>query len=99
LTALERRLIRTARSSAEDNRVPYAFERRIMARLASRPAVDMASLWSRALWRAAIPCIASALLLGAWSFWPEENPTVRADFPVEFESAVLVAVDLSHAAW
>ena len=99
MTALEKKLIRAARASVVEDRVPYAFEKRIMARLAAAAPVDLLGLWGRALWRAAIPCIGTALLLGLWNFWPGNNPAPGADFPVEFESAVLVAVDQSQGSW
>ncbi len=98
-TALEARLIKAARTSLVEDRVPYAFEKRIMARITALAPVDTLGLWARALWRAAIPCIATALLLGLWSFWPADRSASRADFPVEFESAVLLAADQSQSSW
>jgi hypothetical protein len=102
LTALEQKLISAARASAPDDRVPYAFEKRIMARLADVAPVDLMSLWGRALWRAAVPCLSVALLLGAWSLWQgrSNNPaTASMDFPKEFENAVLIAADQSRDSW
>ena len=99
LTALEKKLMRAARTSVLEDRVPYAFEQRIMARLAGMTVVDPLGLWGRALWRAAVPCIGTALLLGLWTFWPRDHSAAMADFPVEFESAVLVAVDQSQGSW
>ncbi len=98
-TALEAKLIKAARASLVEDRVPYAFEKRIMARVAALAPVDPLGLWARALWRAAIPCIGIALLLGLWSLWPADSSTSRADFPVEFESAVLLAADQSQSSW
>jgi hypothetical protein len=98
MTVLEKKLIKAARTTMVEDRVPYAFEKRIMARLATAPA-DLLGLWGSALWRAAIPCIISALLLAVWSAWPTERSSSRADFPAEFESAVLVAVDQSQGSW
>jgi hypothetical protein len=98
-TALENKLMMVARSCPVDDRVPYAFEQRIMARLAAVAPVDLLGLWGRALWRAALPCIGTALLLGLWTFWPRDHSAAMADFPVEFESAVLVAVDQSQGSW
>ena len=37
LAELERKLIAAARANPPSDRVPYAFEKRIMARLAARP--------------------------------------------------------------
>ncbi len=99
LTAVEKKLIRAARAAGVEDRVPYAFEKRVMARLAATAPVDLLGLWAHALWRAAIPCLGVALLLGLWTFWPRNNEAARADFPVEFESAVLLAVDQSQNSW
>ncbi len=96
MTALEKKLIRAARAAVVEDRVPYAFEKRIMARLAATAPLDLLGLWGRALWRAAIPCIVTALLLGVWTCWPRNNSATGTDFPVEFESAVLLAVDQSQ---
>ena len=43
--------------------------------------------------------IGTALLLGLWTCWPRNNAGSGADFPLEFESAVLVAVDQSQGSW
>ena len=58
LADLERKLIAAARRLPPSEAVPYAFEKRIMAHLRARPALDEWSLWARALWRAAAPCVA-----------------------------------------
>lgn len=57
---LYRKLIAAAKSKPEDDRVPYAFEKRIMANLPSRAnSID----WVRGMWRAAISCSVFASLL------------------------------------
>ena len=93
LAQLERKLIAAARANSPSDRVPYAFEKRIMARLAARPVVDAWELWARALWRAAAPCVAIMLLLGAWSFFtPQSNPPA-SDLSQQLEQTLLAAVD------
>ena len=52
LSELQQKLIAAARSNPPSDAVPYAFEKRLLARLAGRPVVDNWALWSRALWRA-----------------------------------------------
>jgi hypothetical protein len=57
--------------------------------------------WARALWRAAAPCVALTLLLGAWSFLGTNN-TATSDteaFSQNFEQIMLAAVDDSEEAW
>ena len=93
LTQLERKLIAAARANPPSERVPYAFEKRILARLAARPVVDDWALWARALWRAAAPCAAIMLLLGAWSIFEPHSSMPANDLSQELEQTLLAAVD------
>jgi hypothetical protein len=93
LAELERKLIAAARANPQSERVPYAFEKRIMASLAARPIADDWALWARALWRAAAPCVAIMLLLGAWSFFDPQGSTPAGDLSQELENTLLAAVD------
>src|SRR5664279_4475457 len=90
---LERKLIAAARANPPSDRVPYAFEKRIMARLAARPLADGWELWGRALWRAAAPCVAIMLLLGAWSFFTPQTSSSATDLSQQLEQTLLAAVD------
>jgi hypothetical protein len=93
LAQLERKLIAAARANPPSERVPYAFEKRILARLAARPRLDHWELWGRALWRAAAPCIAIMLLLGAWSLFAPQPNTPTNDLSQQLEQTLLAAVD------
>ena len=93
LAELERKLIAAARANPPGDQVPYAFEKRIMARLAARPVVDDWALWARALWRAAAPCVAIMLVLGAWSFFASQSSPSANDVTQELEKTLLAAVD------
>jgi len=90
---LQRKLITAARLTPADERVPYAFEKRIMARLAALPQVDVWSLWGPALWRAAAPCIAITLLLGFWTFYSANSHPVQEVRVVDLERTVLAPLD------
>lgn len=57
---LQQKLLAVARAHPPSDHVPYAFEKRIMARLVLRPALDAWTVWSRVLWRAAAPCLGVA---------------------------------------
>jgi len=92
LAELQRKLFAAARAHTPSERVPYAFEKRIMARLMGRTATDLSGMWARALWRAAVSCIALALLLSAWS-WLSPASASTPDFSQVFESTVLAAAD------
>jgi hypothetical protein len=98
LAELERKLMAAARANPPSDRVPYAFEKRIMARLAARPMSDGWELWGRALWRAAAPCVAIMLLLGAWSFFTPQASAPATDLSQQLEQTLLAAVDQDQPA-
>lgn len=89
---LQHKLIAAARAHPPSDRVPFAFEKRVMAHLKSRGVPDAWALWGRALWQAAAPCIAVAVLLSAWLwFGPRNSP--NADLAQDFENTVLAVAD------
>src|SRR5882724_3129236 len=93
LTQLQRRLVAAARMDAPSDRVPYAFEKRVMARLIVRPALDHATVWANALWRGLAPCVAIMLLLSAWSFFAGSANAPVTDLSQDLENTVFAAVD------
>lgn len=103
LSELERKLLAAARAHPPSEAVPYAFEQRIMARLGPPPVRDGWADWSQALWRAAAPCMAIALLLGVWSSWNSFTPateTASADLTQDFEQTVFAAITQDNeASW
>jgi hypothetical protein len=73
-----------ARELPANERTPYAFEKRIMARIAHAP-VDTMSEWAHVLWRAMAPCVGIMLLVAAVSLaamssdpTPDESPDLEA---------------------
>jgi hypothetical protein len=99
IAELRRKLLAAARLNPPGDAVPYAFEKRIMARIAGHPSCDRLALWNRSLWQAAAPCVAVMLLLGLW-LWvspPTENSgqTLAADL----ESAVYAPLDSLEDTW
>lgn len=91
---LQRKLFGQARSVPPSDAVPYAFEKRVMARLQSDPPVDHWLLWGRALWRAAAACVALSVLLSVWSVW-----SVKETEPATLESAVFAAAEEPSEVW
>ena len=82
LPELHRKLIAAARAESPDDRVPYAFEKRIMARLAGHKPVDAMTLWGRALSRAAACCVAFMLMLSCVSYFlpaSASQPSISQD--------------------
>jgi hypothetical protein len=96
---LKSKLIAAARREAVRDEVPYAFEQRVMARLAHPAVPDSWGLWAQALWRAAAPCIAITLLLTAWSLSSPEvtGTTGEVNLNQEIERAVLASADQEAA--
>ncbi|TAL01260.1 MAG: hypothetical protein EPO07_08645 [Verrucomicrobia bacterium] len=98
---LQRKLLAAARANPPSDRVPYAFEKRITALIASHPLPDSAALWARALWRAAVPCLAVMLLLGAWTILPartDSASTANEDLSQNFEQTLFAAAELNEEA-
>ncbi len=83
---LQSKLIEAARKEPLSDRVPYAFEKRIMARLAGMTPLNPWALWGRPLWRAALFCVAITLLCGLWSIMTSA-PAPKNDTPDNFAQA------------
>ena len=93
IVELQEKLIAAARANPPGDRVPYAFEKRVLALLAARPAVDGLTSWVHGLWRAAVSCAAVALLLGAWAFFNPSASTTTDDLSQNFENTLLASVN------
>jgi hypothetical protein len=98
LAELQRKLIAAAKSNPPSERVPLAFEKRILAQLASRPVLDHWTQWSHALWKAAASCVAVTLLLGTASLFLHTRPGPTTDLSQEFDNTVLAAADQEQSA-
>lgn len=66
LEQLQQRLMAAAKANPPSDQVPYAFEKRIMARLTAPLHVDEWALCGRWLWRAVAPCMSVMAALGVW---------------------------------
>jgi len=82
---LQTKLIEAARKEPLQDHVPYAFEKRIMARLAGLVPLNPWALWGRTLWRAAISCVAITLLCGLWSVASAPKGASSDSFAQAFE--------------
>jgi hypothetical protein len=98
IAGLQKKLIAAARANAPDDRVPYAFEKRVTALLASRVAPQNLDLWVHGLWRAAISSVAVAFVCGAWVFFTPAAATTADDLSQNFETTLLASVDQSDQA-
>jgi len=97
LADLQKTLTAAARHNPPSDRVPYAFEKRIMARLASVPRPDGWAFWGRALWGGAAACLAVAALAGVLSISAlgSDQPNLSQDL----EQMILAPVDDTDAPW
>lgn len=80
-------MLAETRQLPADDRVPFAFEKRIMAQIHDAPEATTAAAlldqWSRMLWRAVLPCaavmvLAAVLLNPGETNGPTGNPSVGA---------------------
>jgi hypothetical protein len=99
LSQLERALLVAAKSTPPDERVPYAFEQRIMARLRERAAADSWAEWAAALWRAAVPCLAVTVVLGLWAMGPTGRYGSEFSPDNDLETALYSVVETSTDSW
>jgi hypothetical protein len=90
---LHAKLIAAARKHSPSEQVPYAFEKRILSRIAACPAPDFWGLWGRPLWQAALACVAITLLCGLWASMNRPKPDETASFSQQFEAAVFAPMD------
>ena len=105
LDQIQRKLVAVARAHRPSDRVPYAFEQRVMAQIRALPVLDEWAQWARALWNAAAPCVAIMVLLSAWSLFDPANPPANPVQPIattdlsqDLEHTVLAAADLDQPA-
>jgi hypothetical protein len=98
INLLHEKLIRAARSNPPSDRVPYAFEKRILARIRSEKVFDSVTLWARALWRAAIPCVALMLLLSIWAtVTPQQSTSASTDdLGAELQTTLMASVSVDN---
>ncbi|MGE3311778.1 MAG: hypothetical protein AB7O66_17565 [Limisphaerales bacterium] len=88
---LRQKLLASARTHPPSDRVPYAFEKRIMSRLRLRETPDAWSAWGSILWRAVAPCFALMLLAGIGSYAVHPTPE---DFATQLDAVLLADLDV-----
>jgi hypothetical protein len=93
LGELQTKLIAAARAQAPDERVPYAFEKRITALIAARAVPDFWTIWRRGMWRAAVSCVIVAVVCGAISLLVPDSADNSQDLSQDFENTLLASVD------
>jgi hypothetical protein len=99
LAELQKKLLAAARANCPSDAVPYAFEKRVMAHIASQSAVDIATLWNRILWRATAPCVAIMVLLGAWTMLSGYHNGSAETLAADLENTVLAPFENLGETW
>ena len=101
LDALRKQLIAAARAHPPSDRVPYAFEKRIMARLAAAAAAtaDPWALWGRVLWRAAAPCVGVMCATMLWFAISKDLSASNDSLAADLESMVLAPLENLNDSW
>ena len=98
LAELQKKLLAAARSNRPEEHVPYAFEQRVMARLAEKPALDLFAIWNRTLWQAVAPCLAVTLFLGVWTFLVQRDNS-RETLAADLENSLYAPLDNQTETW
>lgn len=97
---LQKKLMAVARANPPSESVPYAFEKRVMARILSESVLDVWSFWGRLLWRAAAPCLAIMIAITVWAVVSNGAARSRDTLAVELENTVLAPLArLEETAW
>jgi hypothetical protein len=97
IEGLRQKLLAVARAHQPADRVPYAFEKRILARLSGRPVTDRWAEWALPLWRGAATCVLAMSLFSAISLYHSHNAAIARngseEISPDFEQTMLAAVD------
>ena len=93
LAELQEKLLSAARALPLVEQVPYAFEKRVMARLGQKPPRDTLAVWNRTLWQATAPCVAVMLLVGACAFVSRPRDTTGETLAADLENSLYAPFD------
>jgi hypothetical protein len=96
---LQKRWVAAARAYPPSDAAPYAFEKRVMARLTARVTTDLWSMWNQILWRAAVPCIAIMMMASAWTYLLHNGSASSDTLVAELENVVFAPVAALEDSW
>jgi hypothetical protein len=99
IEGLRKRLLAAAQTQAPSDQAPYAFEKRVMARLATAPIADIWTVWNRILWRAAAPCVALTLVISTCSYLSPGNGTSAYTLADDLETTVYAPLESMEDMW
>lgn len=95
LEKLQQKLMAAAKAAVPSDHVPYAFEKRIMARLTAPLTVDVWALWGRWLWRAVAPCASVMAVLGVWVLVTMHNEPEPQNLEQAIENTIMSGDDVA----
>ena len=95
LDKLQQKLMAAAKAAVPGDHVPYAFEKRIMARLTAPVKVDEWALCGRWLWRAVAPCASVMTALGVWVVVTMHNEPVPQNLEQAIENTIMSGDDVA----
>jgi anti-sigma-K factor RskA len=90
---LQKKLTAAARLQKPDDRVPYAFEKRIMALIEARVLTDRWAGWARGLWRAAVAGVAVAAVVVVVSYFAPSTRERGVDLSQDLENTLLASAE------
>jgi len=94
LTELHKKLIAAARADVPVDHVPYAFEKRVSALLASRVAPHALDAWVTGLWRAAVSCVGVAMVCGMLALFTSSSASASSDdLSQNLDSTLMASID------
>ena len=99
IVELEKELFAAARATPPREDVPFAFEKRVMVRIAKETLVDVWALWARLLWRAAAPCVGVMLAVTAWALFSASSGGNTDNLEVALEDSVMAPLAHLEDSW
>jgi len=103
LSELQQHLLAAARRNPPGDQVPYAFEKRVMARITANPPAPAAYgvwlAWSRSLWVGAAACTAIALITCLSVPARADDPGSGSSFSEGVEQDIMAFTDDFDNAW
>jgi hypothetical protein len=96
---LQKRWLAAARAFPPSDAVPYAFQKRVMARLKAGVTRDLWAVWNQMLWRAAVPCVAVMIMASAWTYLLQNGSGSTDTLVAELENVVFAPVAALEDSW
>jgi hypothetical protein len=70
-----------------------------MATLRDQSSTDLGALWTRMLWRAAVPCVAIMLMVSVWTYLIHNGTGSPNTFAAELENVIFAPMAALEESW